>query len=95
VMSDWGIQYIQGLYGNRQQVIVSINDADNQTLRSLRELQDSTGRKMLLIYNTKEASLSDRRLADSFHLKPCTKTKDRVWRILLEDDQNPRNICLT
>ena len=93
VVVDWGMYYYQALYGKKSQSVLYIPYIDEeQKVERLREMSKEHNRKLLFIYFSATNSVDH--IKKSFSVQPCNLNEEEAkWKILLEEDENPANIC--
>jgi len=93
VVVNWGYYYIQGLYGPKNQSVLYIEPLDSEfKVNILKDFEARYNRKLLFVFNGQQGFSSD--ALKNLNLKECKLTKGLVWRIMLENDGDPNNICL-
>jgi len=97
VVTDWGMYYYQALYGDKSQSVLYMEPLrDAWQVNALKELSKKHNRKILFIYNSKVMSSDHNLIENNFVLKDCSViTSQSVWKIRLEYDTDPRNICFS
>lgn len=89
---DWGIYYFQGLHGSKFQGVRILDPNDPDQMRHLKIVSLMYDRKVLFIYNS--LTFNPDSLGKHFSLKPCKLIDENsVWNIMLEEDEDSRNIC--
>jgi len=93
VVVDWGMYFYQALYGKKSQSVLYIPGLDEeQKVTRLREMSKEQNRKLLFIYYY--AGNSADNIKKSFSVLPCRQNEEQAkWKIMLEEDKNPANIC--
>ena len=87
VITDWGMYYYQGLFGDRAQSVIylqPVNDASQ--IDELLALAERHGRKLLFVYSSKETADDLALIRDKTQSRECMAiSPESVWRILAQD----------
>ncbi len=94
VVIDWGMYYLQGLYGNINQSVIYLEPLNQiSQIAELKNISNKSNRKLLFIYNKKILESDMDLIQKSFKLSTCKLIQNSTaWDILLEQD-NSNNIC--
>jgi len=93
VVVDWGMYYYQALYGKKSQSVLYLPYLnEEQKVERLKEISKEHNRRLLFIYYSPGNSLDI--IKKSFAVKSCILNEEKAsWKIVLEEDENPANIC--
>jgi len=95
VITDWGMYYYQGLYGDHAQSVLYVQPLNKETdVGRLLLMSAEHKRSLLFVFNSKSPESDLELIRSSFNVKPCSAIDETaVWQMLIEDDGNPKNPC--